>query len=85
MEYTLYDFAGNIGVMLIMVIYLMLQLGKLKSESIYFSTGNVVGAGLIIVSLLQDFNLSAFIVEVFWMIISFVGIVRFFILKGKNI
>jgi len=37
---------------------------------------NAVGAALIAVSLLVDFNLSAFLIEVFWVAISLIGIQR---------
>ena len=40
-----------------------------------------IGASLIVVSLLFDFNLSALLMEVFWVLISFVGIYRYFRLK----
>lgn len=81
MNYTLFDFAGNIGVGLIIVTYLLLQLGKIKSTSINYSVLNVLGAALIIISLFDRFNLSAFIVEIFWLIISMIGLFRYFILK----
>jgi hypothetical protein len=37
---------------------------------------------LIVISLLFDFNLSALLMEVFWVLISFVGIYRYFRLKA---
>jgi len=83
MQYSHYDLLGNIGVALIIVSYLFLQLGKISSESFKFSLFNAVGALLIIISLFNQFNLSAFIIEAFWLIISFVGIIRFFI-KRKS-
>ena len=81
MEYTIYDFAGNIGVTLMIVTYLLLQLDKIKSSNFYYSLLNVIGSALVILSLIDSFNLSAFIVEAFWLIISFVGIIRFVISK----
>ena len=84
MDYTVYDFAGNIGVALIIVTYLLLQLGKMKSVSFVYSFLNTIGAALVIFSLMYRFNLSAFIVEVFWLVISLVGIIRFIILKRQD-
>ena len=66
MNFHLFDLAGFIGVLLIVVAYLLLQLDKLPSSSPRYSLLNAVGALLIIVSLIFAFNLSAFIVEVFW-------------------
>ena len=82
MNYGPLDFVGNVGVIVLMVTYLMLQLNKLSSDSLAYSVLNAAGAGLIVVSLLYDFNLSALLMEVFWVLISFVGIYRYFRLKA---
>jgi len=78
MSYGLLDLVGNIGVVVLMIAYLMLQLNKLRSDGLAYSLANALGASLIVVSLLVNFNLSAFIMEVFWVLISFVGIYRYF-------
>ena len=82
MSYGPLDLVGNIGVVILMITYLMLQLNKLSSDSLAYSVLNAVGAGLIVISLLVDFNLSALLMEVFWVLISFVGIYRYFRLKS---
>ena len=82
MSYGLLDLVGNIGVVVLIIAYLMLQLDKLSSNGLVYSLLNAIGAGCIIISLLVNFNLSAFIIEVFWVLISFVGIYRYFRLKG---
>jgi len=74
MRFHWFDLAGFVGVVLIIVAYLLLQLEKLPSTSPKYSLLNAVGALLIMVSLLFAFNLSAFIVEAFWFLISLVGI-----------
>ena len=81
MTFGLLDFVGTVGVVLLMLTYLLLQLNKLESSSIAYSLLNAVGACFIILSLWANFNLSAFVIEVFWVLISFVGIVRYFRLK----
>ena len=82
MNYGPLDFIGNVGVVVLMVTYLMLQLNKLSSDALAYSVLNAAGASLIVVSLLYDFNLSALLMEVFWVLISFVGIYRYFRLKA---
>jgi multidrug transporter EmrE-like cation transporter len=82
MKYGPLDFVGNIGVVVLMITYLMLQLNKLRSDGLAYSLLNAIGASLIVVSLLFDFNLSALLMEVFWVLISFVGIYRYFRLKS---
>ena len=74
MSFHLFDLAGFIGVVLIIVAYLLLQLEKLPSSSARYSLLNAAGALLIIVSLIFAFNLAAFIVEAFWFLISLVGL-----------
>ena len=83
MTYTFYDLLGNVGVFLIILTYLLLQLRKIASESLLYSVLNAVGAALIIVSLLFDFNLSAFVVELFWVIISLIGIGKYYLHRQK--
>jgi len=82
MSYGPLDLIGNIGVVVLMITYLMLQLNKLSSDGLAYSVLNAVGASFIVVSLLFDFNFSALLMEVFWVLISFVGIYRYFRLKS---
>jgi len=82
MKYGPLDLVGNVGVVILMVTYLLLQLDKLRSTDLSYSLLNAAGASLIVVSLLVDFNLSALVMEVFWVLISFVGIYRHFRLKA---
>ncbi|MCH8960899.1 MAG: hypothetical protein IH820_06115 [Bacteroidetes bacterium] len=84
MTYSIYDVLGNLGVFLIILTYFLLQIRKLSSESLLYSALNALGASLIVVSLLFDFNLSAFIVEAFWVIISLIGIGRFYLRRGAG-
>ena len=82
MSYGLLDLIGNIGVVILIITFLMLQLNKIPSDGLAYSVLNAIGASLIVVSLLFDFNLSALLMEVFWVLISFVGIYRYFRLKA---
>ena len=84
MSYGPLDLVGNVGVVVLMITYLMLQLNKLRSDGLAYSVLNAVGASLIIVSLVVDFNLSALLMEVFWVLISFVGIYRYFRLRSLS-
>jgi hypothetical protein len=54
--------------------YAMVQLDLIDVKSIIYSSLNASGAGLILVSQVIDFNLSAFMIESCWMLISLVGI-----------
>ena len=84
MKYGLVDLLGLIGVVIIVVTYLFLQLGKLSSNALAYSLMNAIGASLIVLSLLVDFNLAALLMEVFWVLISLIGVYRYFRLKAAN-
>ena len=84
MTFHLFDLLGLIGVLLIVVAYLLLQLEKLPSASPNYSVMNAAGALLIMVSLIFAFNLSAFIVEAFWFLISLFGLWRSLISRKNS-
>ncbi|MGE5212568.1 MAG: CBU_0592 family membrane protein [Nitrospirota bacterium] len=73
---TWLDLVGFMGVLLIIIAYLLLQLDKLPSSSPSYSLLNAAGALLIIVSLIFKFNLSAFVVEALWLLISLFGLTK---------
>jgi hypothetical protein len=76
MKFGFADLVGGVGVAILIVTYLLQQLGRLESSRLLYSVLNAVGAGLIAFSLIFNFNLSAFIIELFWILISLVGIYR---------
>jgi predicted membrane protein len=76
LDYSWFDLVGNIGVMLMVVAYLLLQLEKLSSSAVSYLLLNAVGAVLVIISLMFRFNLSAFLMEAFWLLISLYGLTK---------
>ena len=76
MSYSWYDLAGNIGVLMMVVAYLLLQLEKVSGSAVSYLLLNAMGAVLVILSLLYHFNLSAFLMEVFWLLISLYGLAK---------
>ncbi|MDZ7644390.1 MAG: hypothetical protein U5K76_09385 [Woeseiaceae bacterium] len=70
-----HDVVGTLGVLFIVGTYFLLQLGRLHSTLLSFSILNAAGAALILVSLTQEFNLAAFLIESIWLLISVYGIV----------
>ena len=85
MDYNWFDLVGNIGVLLMVVAYLLLQLEKLSSSAVSYLLLNAVGAILVMVSLMFRFNLSAFFMEAFWLLISLYGLAKPLFLKPKAI
>ena len=78
MSYHWYDFVGNIGIVFILGSYLMLQLDKVSAHDWRYSAANGLGAALILFSLFFAFNLSAFLIEAAWLLISIVGLFKAF-------
>ncbi len=76
MTISLHDVLGILGSTVIVLTYSLLQLQKLQSIDPSYSILNALGAGLILFSLTVEFNLSAFLVESFWLLISLIGIFR---------
>ena len=76
MTYEWHDLVGNLGVLCILGTYLALQLQRMDPQGYAYSIINGMGAVLIMVSLYFDFNLSSFVIEVFWLLISILGIIR---------
>jgi hypothetical protein len=75
-SYQWFDLVGTIGVLIIVAAYALLQLDRLRSSAVSFSLLNAFGAFLIMVSLAFNFNLSAFLMEFFWFVISLLGAIR---------
>ncbi len=76
MNIAWYDLVGTTGVVMILVAYFLAQTQRVSSQSLGYSAINLVGSVLIAISLLYDFNLASFIIEVAWISISLYGIVR---------
>lgn len=79
MTYEWHDLVGNLGVFFVLLTYLLIQMERMDVRHPGYSTLNALGAVLIIVSLLHDFNLSSFIIEIAWLAISLYGLARWFL------
>lgn len=71
-----YDLSGFVGVLLILLAYFGLQAGRMRGDGLVYQLMNLAGALLILLSLVYDFNLSAFVMEACWVAISIYGILR---------
>jgi len=74
MAVSIHDVVGTVGVALIVGSYFLLQVERVQSGSLGYSLANAAGAALILVSLAYDFNFSAFVVELFWLLTSILGV-----------
>jgi len=78
-----HDLIGLTGVSIIIVAYFLLQVHKLKSTDVRFSIFNIIGSSLILYSLSFDWNLSSVVIEVFWILISLIGVYKYINIKKK--
>ena len=72
----MYELIGLVGMAIIVGAYLLLNLEIIQSDRPIYHGLNAVGATLVIISLTDQFNLAAFILEVFWLAISLFGLWR---------
>lgn len=71
----IYQWAGFVGMLFVVVAYLFLQINKYTIKSLEYQLLNLIGAILLLISLFVHFNLGSFIIEIFWIIITVYGIV----------
>lgn len=73
MDLETHDIVGGTGAAILLVTYLMLQINRISAQSMLYSQLNALGSALILASLFFDFNLSAFMIEACWLVISCIG------------
>jgi hypothetical protein len=77
MSFFWYDWAGYLGVALVLLAFFLLQERKLQGSGLVYQLMNVLGAIGVMLSLgFGNFNLAAFIMQVAWLLIGGYGIVR---------
>lgn len=75
---------GAIGVILILLSYWMLQNNRFTRDLLAYSVMNLIGALLVIASLVFSWNTSAMIIEVAWVIMSAIAILKALRERAKN-
>ena len=77
MTFFWHDWAGYIGVVLVLLAYLLLQSHKLHGNGLVYQLMNLFGAlGVMLSLLFGNFNLPAFAMELSWLLISIYGMGR---------
>lgn len=69
-----WDWVGLCGTTSILLGFFLLQAGRLHGQRIVFQAMNLLGALCILVSLYGGFNVSVFLLESTWLVISGFGI-----------
>lgn len=74
----LFDIIGMSGTFLVVGAFFMLQLEKLTPDSLAYNLINLSGAILLLISLCYNFNLASFVIELFWIAASLIGLYKYF-------
>lgn len=80
---TIADGIGSFGALIVVAAYFATQMRMMNSDDLAFPVINLVGSVLIVYSLLQNFNLASMLIEGFWILISLIGIIQYFRLRGR--
>lgn len=77
MSFYWHDWAGYIGVVLVLLAFLLLQAHKLRGNGLIYQAMNVLGAlGVMLSLLFGQFNMPAFVMQAAWLVIGIFGIGR---------
>jgi hypothetical protein len=76
MKLPIYDLAGFLGAAIIVVAYFAMQQRWLNALDWRFPAANLLGSLMILVSLWFEWNFPSVVIEIFWALISFMGLVR---------
>nr|WP_206018200.1 MULTISPECIES: hypothetical protein [unclassified Pseudoalteromonas] len=65
------------GTFLVVGSFFLLQLGKTSPTSLMYNIMNLTGAILLLISLCYNFNLASFVIEIFWIAASLIGLYKY--------
>ena len=71
------DGIGMLGTIMVVLAYYLLQLERTDPKGLSYNLINLVGALLLLFSLSFHFNLASFVIEIFWIVASLIGLWRY--------
>jgi len=78
----IFDVIGMSGTFLVVGAFFLLQLNKITPTSLAYNLTNLTGAILLLISLCYNFNLASFVIELFWIAASLIGLYKY--MKNKS-
>jgi multidrug transporter EmrE-like cation transporter len=81
---TLANIIGMLGTTAVVAAYFMIQVDRMDPKGLAYNLWNLLGAVLLLLSLLVHFNLASFVIELFWIAASVVGLHRVFKHRRQN-
>lgn len=85
MNPIIFDVIGMAGTFLVVGAFFLMQIGKVDPKGFQYNYMNLAGAILLLISLTFNFNLASFVIEVFWIAASLIGIFNCYKLKQKTL
>lgn len=79
---TMLATGGWIGAVLYLATYTLLQLGFLRGNGYLYPSLNMIAAALVLLGLSVSMNWSAATIQLTWIVVSIIGIVRVFLLRN---
>lgn len=77
MEIWISNSVGMLGTLLVVLAYFLLQLERVDPRGLAYNLINLIGASLLLFSLCFTFNLASFVIEIFWITASLIGLWKF--------
>ncbi len=77
------DVCGIAGVVLYVGSYFALQAGLIKGQGYLYASVNTAAAALVLLSLVDAFNLSSAIIQAVWIVIGVGGMSRYYLQTSK--
>lgn len=75
---------GLIGMVCVVFAYFAVERDWFNNKDVKFYLINLIGAVLLLISLLINFNLGSFVIEIFWIMISIFGIINNYKVKSTS-
>lgn len=75
---------GMVGMACVVFAYFAVERDWFNNKEVKFYVINLIGAVLLLISLLINFNLGSFVIEIFWIAISIFGIINNYKVKSRD-
>ncbi len=72
-----------IGVVLVLLAYFLLRINKINQNQVIYFLMNLLGSGLILISLYFTWNSASVIIEFAWLLIILLGLIKVIYLKKE--
>jgi type III secretory pathway component EscU len=79
------DIVGGVGVTLVILSFFLLQVGKMRAESMTYLMFNLLGAIMLLFSLYYNWNSASVVIEILWFTISLYGIIKVKFIKNNRL